>query len=53
MCAPTGAGKTNVALLSVMQQVAQCMENGVLNREDLKVIYPNPNPNPTTLTLRP
>ena len=42
VCAPTGAGKTNVALLAVMQQVAQCMEHGVLDREALKVVYVAP-----------
>jgi len=42
VCAPTGAGKTNVAMLSIMQQVAQCMEGGVLHRDRLKVIYVAP-----------
>ena len=39
VCAPTGAGKTNVAVLSMMQQVGLCMEDGVLNRDKLKMIY--------------
>ena len=39
VCAPTGAGKTNVAMLSIMQQVGMCIEGGVLNRESLKVVY--------------
>lgn len=39
VCAPTGAGKTNVAMLSIMQQVGTCIENGVLNKEDLKMVY--------------
>ena len=39
VCAPTGAGKTNVALLSVMQQVGSCVENGVLDRDKLKMVY--------------
>ena len=29
VCAPTGAGKTNVALLTIMQQVGACREDGV------------------------
>ena len=32
VCAPTGAGKTNVAVLAMMQQVGTCVENGVFNR---------------------
>ncbi|KAL1514923.1 hypothetical protein AB1Y20_004002 [Prymnesium parvum] len=39
VCAPTGAGKTNVALLSMMQQVGTCMAGGVLQREQLKMVY--------------
>lgn len=39
VCAPTGAGKTNVALLAICEQVGQCIENGVLHRDRVKVVY--------------
>ena len=40
VCAPTGAGKTNVAMLSIMQQVgANYQRNGTFNKEDLKIVY--------------
>lgn len=42
VCAPTGAGKTNVAMLSMMQQVGVCLEEGVLQRERLKMVYVAP-----------
>jgi hypothetical protein len=39
VCAPTGAGKTNVALLAICEQVGQCIEGGVLHRDKVKVVY--------------
>ena len=39
VCAPTGAGKTNVAMLAVMQQVGMHMEDGRLDHERLKMVY--------------
>ena len=35
--APTGAGKTNVALLTIIRLVKTHMENGVLQRNKFKV----------------
>ena len=35
--APTGAGKTNVALLTVVKTVKNFMENGVVQRNKFKV----------------
>ncbi|KNB44810.1 activating signal cointegrator 1 complex subunit 3 [Blastocystis sp. subtype 4] len=43
VCAPTGAGKTNVALLTIVHEIRKNMEEeGVLKREEMKVIYVAP-----------
>lgn len=34
ICAPTGAGKTNIAMLTILQQVKQYIRNGVLEGKD-------------------
>lgn len=39
VCAPTGAGKTNVALLTILREVKKNIINGCLHREDFKIIY--------------
>jgi len=44
VCAPTGAGKTNVAVLTVMHQVSKfVMENGIVDTEkmkqEMKIVY--------------
>jgi activating signal cointegrator complex subunit 3 len=39
VCAPTGAGKTNVAMLALLQLVGQHVEGGVLDRSTLKAVY--------------
>ena len=40
ICAPTGAGKTNVALLCMLREIGKNMEsNGTLNKQDFKIIY--------------
>ena len=39
VCAPTGAGKTNIAMLTILQIIKQYICNGVLERKDqFKVI---------------
>lgn len=43
VCAPTGAGKTNVALLTILHEIKKNMEaQGMLKREELKIIYVAP-----------
>jgi activating signal cointegrator complex subunit 3 len=44
VCAPTGAGKTNVAMLTLLRAVGQNMgnNNGVLDKKSFKVIYVAP-----------
>ncbi|KHJ42995.1 Sec63 domain protein [Trichuris suis] len=43
LCAPTGAGKTNVALLCIMREIGKHInEDGSINAEEFKVIYVAP-----------
>ena len=42
VCAPTGAGKTNVAMLCVMQTVKQHVEAGVIKKDQFKIVYVAP-----------
>lgn len=42
VCAPTGAGKTNIAMISVLREVAQHMRGGVIARDEFKVVYVAP-----------
>jgi activating signal cointegrator complex subunit 3 len=44
VCAPTGAGKTNVAMLTLLRAVGQNMSNnnGVLDKKSFKIIYVAP-----------
>jgi activating signal cointegrator complex subunit 3 len=42
VCAPTGAGKTNVAMMTVLQTIGNNMVNGVIQKEDLKIIFVAP-----------
>ena len=37
ICAPTGAGKTNIALLTVVHQIKQHIENDVIMKNKFKV----------------
>lgn len=40
LCAPTGAGKTNVALLCIMHELGKFINpDGTINKDDFKVIY--------------
>uniref|UniRef100_A0A1D2A263 Activating signal cointegrator 1 complex subunit 3 n=1 Tax=Auxenochlorella protothecoides TaxID=3075 RepID=A0A1D2A263_AUXPR len=42
VCAPTGAGKTNIAMISVLREVAQNMVQGRIRTQDFKIIYVAP-----------
>lgn len=42
VCAPTGAGKTNVALMTVMHEVNRHVEDGVLRKDRFKIVYVAP-----------
>jgi len=37
VCAPTGAGKTNVALLTIIHQIKQHIRNNEINKNEFKV----------------
>uniref|UniRef100_A0A1I7VPC0 Activating signal cointegrator 1 complex subunit 3 n=1 Tax=Loa loa TaxID=7209 RepID=A0A1I7VPC0_LOALO len=39
ICAPTGAGKTNIALLAILNTVHGYMNNGVICKNDFKIVY--------------
>ncbi|KAK3020100.1 hypothetical protein RJ639_003724 [Escallonia herrerae] len=43
LCAPTGAGKTNVAMLTILQQIAMNRnEDGSFNHSNYKIVYVAP-----------
>ena len=37
ICAPTGAGKTNVAMLTVLHEIKQHISQGVIKKDEFKV----------------
>ena len=37
ICAPTGAGKTNIAMLTVLHELKQHLEQGVIKKDEFKV----------------
>ena len=37
ICAPTGAGKTNVAMLTILHEVKQHISQGVIKKDEFKV----------------
>ncbi|XP_075226481.1 activating signal cointegrator 1 complex subunit obelus isoform X2 [Lycorma delicatula] len=39
ICAPTGAGKTNVALLTVVHTIRQFIDKGVIQKDKFKIVY--------------
>lgn len=39
VCAPTGAGKTNVAMLAIVHTIRAHLENGIINRDQFKIVY--------------
>ncbi|XP_033120994.1 activating signal cointegrator 1 complex subunit 3-like isoform X2 [Anneissia japonica] len=40
--APTGAGKTNIAMLTVLREVKQHIHDGVIKKDEFKIIYVAP-----------
>nr|XP_018669768.1 activating signal cointegrator 1 complex subunit 3 [Ciona intestinalis] len=42
ICAPTGAGKTNVAMLSIVKEIIQNVESGVIQLDKFKIVYVAP-----------
>lgn len=39
ICAPTGAGKTNIALMTIVHQIKHFIEDKVLHLEKFKIVY--------------
>lgn len=39
ICAPTGAGKTNIALMTIVHQIKNFVEDKVLHLEQFKIVY--------------
>lgn len=42
ICAPTGAGKTNVAMLTVVNTIRTFTDQGVIHRDQFKIVYVAP-----------
>eukprot|EP00118_Oscarella_pearsei_P012973 m.99165 g.99165 ORF g.99165 m.99165 type:complete len:2211 (+) comp37045_c0_seq2:40-6672(+) len=42
VCAPTGAGKTNVAMMAVLRELRCNMDSNVIKKDEFKVIYVAP-----------
>lgn len=42
VCAPTGAGKTNIAMLAVLHEIGANMRHGIIQKQDFKVVYVAP-----------
>lgn len=42
ICAPTGAGKTNIALLTVVHCLRQHMNQGIIQKDQFKIVYVAP-----------
>lgn len=43
LCAPTGAGKTNVALLTILREIGKATNpDGTINGDSFKIIYVAP-----------
>ncbi|RWW65250.1 hypothetical protein BHE74_00027453 [Ensete ventricosum] len=42
LCAPTGAGKTNVAMLAILHQIGLHRKDGVLDNSKYKIVYVAP-----------
>ena len=42
ICAPTGAGKTNIALMTMLNLVGQHLHGGIIRKEEFKIVYVAP-----------
>ncbi|KAM0936672.1 putative DNA helicase [Dioscorea sansibarensis] len=42
VCAPTGAGKTNIAMISVLHEIKQHFRDGILHKNEFKIVYVAP-----------
>ncbi|KAF9624190.1 hypothetical protein IFM89_008128 [Coptis chinensis] len=42
VCAPTGAGKTNIAMVAVLHEIGQHFKDGYLHKNEFKIVYVAP-----------
>ncbi|KAF7253723.1 Activating signal cointegrator 1 complex subunit 3 [Varanus komodoensis] len=42
ICAPTGAGKTNIAMLTILHEIRQHVQQGVIKKDEFKIVYVAP-----------
>lgn len=42
VCAPTGAGKTNIAMIAVLHEIGQHFMDGFLHKDEFKIVYVAP-----------
>lgn len=42
ICAPTGAGKTNIAMLTILHELHQHLSQGVIKKDEFKIVYVAP-----------
>ncbi|PKA61162.1 DEAD-box ATP-dependent RNA helicase ISE2, chloroplastic [Apostasia shenzhenica] len=42
VCAPTGAGKTNIAMIAILHEIKQHFRDGILHKGEFKIIYVAP-----------
>jgi activating signal cointegrator complex subunit 3 len=42
VCAPTGAGKTNIAMITVLHEIGLHMDSGQIHKDDFKIVYVAP-----------
>lgn len=42
VCAPTGAGKTNIAMIAVLREIGQHIQHNVVQKDEFKIIYVAP-----------
>lgn len=42
MCAPTGAGKTDIAMMTVLHEIGQHMMGNTIRKDEFKIVYVAP-----------
>ncbi|KAK6925102.1 Sec63 domain [Dillenia turbinata] len=42
VCAPTGAGKTNIAMIAILHEIVQHFKDGYLHKDEFKIVYVAP-----------
>ncbi|KAI5346784.1 hypothetical protein L3X38_014663 [Prunus dulcis] len=42
VCSPAGAGKTNIAMISILHEIAQHFKDGYLHEDEFKIVYVAP-----------